>query len=100
MQAYYDRSGKDDFDGASIYSVLYIEASKSPSNNFLQLIADHTGVVDTGKTLSFTVKATEPLSTITYQVVNGISISYLRNYVLKLQKVIVAQNFCWKKLAQ
>ncbi|VDM93223.1 unnamed protein product, partial [Litomosoides sigmodontis] len=69
LQAHYDRSGKDDFNDTSIYSVLYIEAAKSPSNNFLQLIADHTGVVDTGKTLSFTVKATEPLSTITYQVV-------------------------------
>lgn len=70
LQAHYDRSGKDNFKDASIYSILYIEAGKSPSNNFLQLIADHTGVVDTGKTLSFTVKATEPLSTITYQVVN------------------------------
>ncbi|EJD75505.1 A-macroglobulin complement component family protein [Loa loa] len=69
VEAHYDRSGKDDFEDASIYSILYIEAGKSPSNNFLQLIADHAGVVDTGKTLSFTVKATEPLSTITYQVI-------------------------------
>lgn len=51
-----------------IYSSLYIEAGKSPSNNFIQLLADHSGTVDAGKTLSFTVKATEPLPSITYQV--------------------------------
>uniref|UniRef100_A0A0R3RK96 TEP1-F n=1 Tax=Elaeophora elaphi TaxID=1147741 RepID=A0A0R3RK96_9BILA len=79
VEAHYDRSGKDDFKDASIYSILYIEAGKSPSNNFLQLIADHTGVVDTGKTLSFTVKATEPLSTLTYQVIARGSVILVQN---------------------
>ncbi|VIO95510.1 Uncharacterized protein BM_BM11471 [Brugia malayi] len=79
VEAHYDRSGKDDFESASIYSILYIEPSISPSNNFLQLIADHTGVVDTGKTLSFTVKATEPLSTITYQVIARGSVILVQN---------------------
>ncbi|VBB29465.1 unnamed protein product, partial [Acanthocheilonema viteae] len=82
IEAHYDRSGKDDFKDASIYSILYIEAGKSPSNNFLQLIADNTGVVDTGKTLSFTVKATEPLSTITYQVVARGSVILVQNMSL------------------
>uniref|UniRef100_A0AAF5RX59 TEP1-F n=1 Tax=Wuchereria bancrofti TaxID=6293 RepID=A0AAF5RX59_WUCBA len=79
VEAHYDRSGKDDFERASIYSILYIEPSISPSNNFLQLIADHTGIVDTGKTLSFTVKATEPLSTITYQVIARGSVILVQN---------------------
>uniref|UniRef100_A0A183HW69 A2M_N_2 domain-containing protein n=1 Tax=Onchocerca flexuosa TaxID=387005 RepID=A0A183HW69_9BILA len=79
LQAHYDRTGKDDFKDASIYSILYVEAGKSPSNNFLQLIADHAGVVDTGKTLSFTVKATEPLSTIIYQVVARGSVILVQN---------------------
>lgn len=51
-----------------IYSSLYIEASKSPSNSYLQLIPDHDGAIDAGKTLSFTVKATESVSIIAYQV--------------------------------
>ncbi|MCP9264379.1 Antigen-like protein [Dirofilaria immitis] len=79
VEAHYDRSGKDDFKDASIYSILYVEAGKSPSNNFLQLIADHAGVVDTGKTLSFTVKATEPLSIITYQVIARGSVIFVQN---------------------
>ncbi|VDM98880.1 unnamed protein product [Thelazia callipaeda] len=77
--AYYDRSGKDEFKDASIYSILYLEASKSPSNSFLQLIADQGGVVDVGKMLSFTVKATEPLSTITYQVIARGSVILVQN---------------------
>ncbi|KHN73269.1 Antigen -like protein [Toxocara canis] len=68
VEAHYDRLGKDNFTNAIIYSSLYVEAGKSPSNSFLQLLADHEGVVDAGKTLSFTVKATEPLSFITYMV--------------------------------
>uniref|UniRef100_A0A914ZVE4 TEP1-F n=1 Tax=Parascaris univalens TaxID=6257 RepID=A0A914ZVE4_PARUN len=69
VDAHYDRLGKDNFTNAMIYSSLYVEAGKSPSNSFLQLLADHEGVVDAGKTLSFTVKATEQLSFITYMVI-------------------------------
>ncbi|VDK47723.1 unnamed protein product [Anisakis simplex] len=68
IEAHYDRLGKDNFTNAMIYSSLYVEASKSPSNSFVQLLADHEGVIDAGKTLSFTVKATESLSFITYMV--------------------------------
>ena len=68
FQAHYDRLGSDNFTHAVIFSSLYVEASKSPSKNFLQLVADHEGAIDVGKTLSFTVKATESLPTLTYQV--------------------------------
>lgn len=60
-----------------IYSSLYVEAGKSPSNSFLQLLADHEGVVDAGKTLSFTVKATEQLSFITYMVYFSFTVGVL-----------------------
>lgn len=68
FKAHYDRSGKDNFTNAVIYSSLYVEAGKSPSNSFLQLIADNEGAVDVGKTLSFSVKATENVPVLTYQV--------------------------------
>lgn len=68
VDAHYDREGKDNFTNVEIYYSLYVDAGKSPSNSFLQLIADNEGVVDAGKTLSFSVKTTEPLSVITYQV--------------------------------
>uniref|UniRef100_A0A914CMS6 TEP1-F n=1 Tax=Acrobeloides nanus TaxID=290746 RepID=A0A914CMS6_9BILA len=68
VEAHYDRAGKDNFSNALIYTSLYVEAGKSPSNSFLQLIADNEGAVDAGKTLSFSVKATEGLTMFTYQV--------------------------------
>lgn len=68
VEAHYDRSGKDNFSNALIYTSLYVEAGKSPSNAFLQLVADNEGTVDAGKTLSFSMKATEPLQVVTYQV--------------------------------
>ncbi|KAJ1347536.1 hypothetical protein KIN20_002613 [Parelaphostrongylus tenuis] len=70
IEAHYDRTGKDNFTNAVIYSSLYVEAGKSPSNSFLQLIADNEGAVDVGKTLSFSVKATEPITVLTYQVMS------------------------------
>uniref|UniRef100_A0A7I4XSE1 TEP1-F n=1 Tax=Haemonchus contortus TaxID=6289 RepID=A0A7I4XSE1_HAECO len=70
IEAHYDRSGKDNFTNAVIYSSLYVEAGKSPSNSFLQLIADNEGAVDVGKTLSFSVKATEQIPVLTYQVMS------------------------------
>ncbi|RCN36193.1 alpha-2-macroglobulin family protein [Ancylostoma caninum] len=70
IEAHYDRSGKDNFTNAVIYSSLYVEAGKSPSNSFLQLIADNEGAVDVGKTLSFSVKATENVPVLTYQVMS------------------------------
>ncbi|KAK5986934.1 hypothetical protein GCK32_008328, partial [Trichostrongylus colubriformis] len=70
IEAHYDRSGKDNFTNAVIYSSLYVEAGKSPSNSFLQLIADNEGEVDVGKTLSFSVKATEQIPVLTYQVMS------------------------------
>uniref|UniRef100_A0A1I7WS05 A2M_N_2 domain-containing protein n=1 Tax=Heterorhabditis bacteriophora TaxID=37862 RepID=A0A1I7WS05_HETBA len=70
IEAYYDRTGKDNFTDAVIYSSLYVEAGKSPTNSFLQLIADNEGAVDVGKTLSFSVKATESIPFLTYQVMS------------------------------
>ncbi|CAJ0594163.1 unnamed protein product [Cylicocyclus nassatus] len=70
IEAHYDRTGKDNFTNAVIYSSLYVEAGKSPSNSYLQLIADNEGAVDVGKTLSFSVKATENLPVLTYQVMS------------------------------
>ncbi len=63
--------GKDNFTNAVIYTSLYVESGKSPSNSFLQLIADQEGSIDVGKTLSFTVKSTESLPFITMQVTAG-----------------------------
>jgi hypothetical protein len=56
VEAHYDREGKDNFSSAVIYTSLYVDAGKSPSNSFLQLIADNEGSVEAGKTLSFSVK--------------------------------------------
>nr|CAD2188921.1 unnamed protein product [Meloidogyne enterolobii] len=70
VEASYDRSGHDNFTNSPIYSSLYVEAAKSPSQSFLQVNADNQGIVDAGKTLSFSVKCTEPMtSSLTYQVV-------------------------------
>lgn len=68
VEAHYDREGKDNFSNAVIYTSLYVDAGKSPSNSFLQLTADNEGAVDSGKTLSFSVKATEQIGALTYQV--------------------------------
>ncbi|MFH4975897.1 hypothetical protein AB6A40_002606 [Gnathostoma spinigerum] len=68
IEASYDRSGKDNFRYATIHSGTSIEAGRSPSGSFIQLMADHEGAVDAGKTLSFALKSTEPLNVITYQV--------------------------------
>uniref|UniRef100_A0A7E4ZZW4 TEP1-F n=1 Tax=Panagrellus redivivus TaxID=6233 RepID=A0A7E4ZZW4_PANRE len=71
VEAHYDRSGKDNFLGGDFpWTSLYVDASKSPSNSYLQLLADNEGVVEAGKTLSFSVKSTESLSVLTYQVVS------------------------------
>uniref|UniRef100_A0A183BVF1 TEP1-F n=1 Tax=Globodera pallida TaxID=36090 RepID=A0A183BVF1_GLOPA len=69
VEASYDRSGQNNFTNSPIYTSLYVEAGRSPSQAFLQVNADNQGVVDAGKTLSFSVKCTEPLSSFTYQVV-------------------------------
>ncbi|KHJ95555.1 alpha-2-macroglobulin family protein [Oesophagostomum dentatum] len=53
---------------------LKVEAGESPSNSFLQLVADNEGAVDVGKTLSFLVKATENVGMMTYQVMSRGSI--------------------------
>lgn len=68
IEAHYDIGGKDNFTATPIYSSLYVEAAVSPTKSFLQLLADNEGAVDVGKSLSFSLKATQPLSTITYQV--------------------------------
>uniref|UniRef100_A0A1I7TL17 TEP1-F n=1 Tax=Caenorhabditis tropicalis TaxID=1561998 RepID=A0A1I7TL17_9PELO len=68
IEAHYDIGGKDNFTATPIYSSLYVEAAVSPTKSFLQLLADNEGAVDAGKSLSFSLKATQPLSTITYQV--------------------------------
>ncbi|KAE9548744.1 hypothetical protein FO519_008047, partial [Halicephalobus sp. NKZ332] len=71
VEAHYDRTGKDNFlAGDFPWTSLYVDASKSPSNSYLQLLADNEGAVDAGKTLSFSVKSTESLSVLTYQVVS------------------------------
>ncbi|CAD6199103.1 unnamed protein product [Caenorhabditis auriculariae] len=70
IEAHYDRLGNDNFTNVMIYSSLYVEAGKSPSNSFLQLLADNEGAVDVGKTLSFSLKATETLTYVTYQVMS------------------------------
>ncbi|CAB3408447.1 unnamed protein product [Caenorhabditis bovis] len=74
IEAHYDMSGKDNFTATGIYSSLYVEAAKSPTNSFLQLLADNEGPVDVGKSLSFSLKATHPLTSITYQVMSRSSI--------------------------
>lgn len=68
MDANYDRDGKDNFTNGKIYNSLYVEEGKSPSGSFIQLTADNEGVVDAGKMLSFSVKATEPVAAVTFQV--------------------------------
>ena len=69
MEAHYDRDGRDNFTHVNVYNSLYVDAGKSPSGSFLQIQADNEGVMEAGKTISFNVKATEPLAAITYQVV-------------------------------
>jgi hypothetical protein len=69
VEAHYDREGKDNFSSAVIYTSLYVDAGKSPSNSFIQLTADNEGAVDAGKTLSFSVKGTEQIGALTYQVI-------------------------------
>lgn len=68
VDAHYDREGKDNFTTSNIYYSLFVDAGKSPSDSFIQLNADNEGVADSGKMLSFSVKATESLQVITYQV--------------------------------
>jgi hypothetical protein len=70
LDAKYDRSGKDNFTDSQIYANLYVDASKSPTNSFLQVLADNPGVIDVGKILSFSIKTTESLPSITYQVLS------------------------------
>jgi CD109 antigen len=71
VEGHYDRNGKDNFlAGDFPWTSLYIDASKSPSNSYLQLLADNEGAVDVGKILSFSVKSTESLSVLTYQVIS------------------------------
>ncbi|KAK0422306.1 hypothetical protein QR680_007497 [Steinernema hermaphroditum] len=74
VETQYDRTGTDNFTDSVIYNRVFLEASKSPTNSFLQLLPDHDGAVDAGKTLSFSVRATEPLAVITYQVMSRGSI--------------------------
>lgn len=70
VEAAYDREGHDNYTNSRIYTSLYVEASRSPSQSFLQVNADNQGVVDAGKTLSFSVKSTEPMAaSLIYQVV-------------------------------
>ncbi|CAD5206260.1 unnamed protein product [Bursaphelenchus okinawaensis] len=69
VEAHYDREGKDNFTNALIYTSLYVDAAKSPSNSYIQLLVDNEGAVEAGKTLSFSVKSTESLQTISYQVI-------------------------------
>ncbi|KAF7638767.1 CD109 antigen [Meloidogyne graminicola] len=69
VEASYDRSGHDNFTDSPIYSSLYVEAARSPSQSFLQVNADNQGIIDSGKTLSFSVKCTEHLTSLIYQVV-------------------------------
>uniref|UniRef100_A0A0N4Z9Y8 TEP1-F n=1 Tax=Parastrongyloides trichosuri TaxID=131310 RepID=A0A0N4Z9Y8_PARTI len=83
VEAHYDREGKDNFTNALIYTSLYVESGKSPSGNFLQLTADNEGIVDVGKPLSFSVKSTEPLSSLTYQVMS-------RGYVVLSNEIVVS----------
>lgn len=68
LQCLYDRSGKNNFTDSEIQTSLYVDASKSPSNSFIQLLADKNGAVNAGETVSFSVKATESLAYITMQV--------------------------------
>uniref|UniRef100_A0AC34RA62 CD109 antigen n=1 Tax=Panagrolaimus sp. JU765 TaxID=591449 RepID=A0AC34RA62_9BILA len=71
VEAHYDKTGKDNFLAADFpWTSLYVDASKSPSNSFLQILADNEGAVDAGKTMSFSVKSTESLSVLTYQVIS------------------------------
>uniref|UniRef100_A0A914VZX1 TEP1-F n=1 Tax=Plectus sambesii TaxID=2011161 RepID=A0A914VZX1_9BILA len=69
IECAYDRTGKGNFTASEIQTTLHVEASKSPSNSFIQLIADNDGVIKAGETASFSVKTTEPLTYITMQVV-------------------------------
>ncbi|VDD91920.1 unnamed protein product [Enterobius vermicularis] len=69
LEVSYDRLGADNFTENAIYDKVFVEASKSPSQTFIQLISDYEGPIDAGKTVSFTLKATKTLETITYQVI-------------------------------
>uniref|UniRef100_A0A0N5A8I3 TEP1-F n=1 Tax=Syphacia muris TaxID=451379 RepID=A0A0N5A8I3_9BILA len=69
IQVAYDRTGSDNFTQSSMQEMVSVESSKSPTKTFLQLVADYEGPIDAGKTVSFTLKATKALETITYQVV-------------------------------
>uniref|UniRef100_A0AC35U3G6 A2M_N_2 domain-containing protein n=1 Tax=Rhabditophanes sp. KR3021 TaxID=114890 RepID=A0AC35U3G6_9BILA len=82
VEAHYDRTGNNNFTDALIYTSLYVEAQRSPTQNFLQLTADNEGTVDVGKPLSFSVKSTEPLTSLTYQVMS-------RGYVVMSQEISV-----------
>ncbi|PAV67173.1 hypothetical protein WR25_25013 isoform J [Diploscapter pachys] len=68
IQAHYDRSGKDEYANSEIFAATYVYAAKSPSISFLQVIPDHEGSVSVGKSLSFSIKATQKLSYLSYQV--------------------------------
>ncbi|EGT41286.1 CBN-TEP-1 protein [Caenorhabditis brenneri] len=86
IEAHYDITGKDNFTATPIYSSLYVEAAVSPTKSFLQLLADNEGAVDVGKSLSFSLKATQPLSTITYQVMSR------SNIVVSQQMAVNAEH--------
>ncbi|KAF1771754.1 hypothetical protein GCK72_003582 [Caenorhabditis remanei] len=86
IEAHYDIGGKDNFTATPIYSSLYVEAAVSPTKSFLQLLADNEGAVDVGKSLSFSLKATQPLSTITYQVMSR------SNIVVSQQMAVNAEH--------
>ncbi|CAJ0576072.1 unnamed protein product, partial [Mesorhabditis spiculigera] len=70
VEAQYDRLGKDNFTNTQLFSSLYVDSAASPTSSFLQLIADNEGTVDAGKQLSFTVKATENIGVLSYQVMS------------------------------
>ncbi|PIC54696.1 hypothetical protein B9Z55_003841 [Caenorhabditis nigoni] len=86
IEAHYDIGGKDNFTATPIYASLYVEAAVSPTKSFLQLLADNEGAVDVGKSLSFSLKATQPLSTITYQVMSR------SNIVVSQQMAVNAEH--------
>ena len=48
VEAAYDRDGRDNFTNTPIYTSLFVEAGRSPSQSFLQVNADNQGVVDAG----------------------------------------------------
>ncbi|GMS92544.1 hypothetical protein PENTCL1PPCAC_14719, partial [Pristionchus entomophagus] len=70
LEAAYDRSGNDNFNNTDINGYLYVDASKSPSLSFLQLVPDSEDPVQAGDTVSFTVKSTENIPMLTYQVMS------------------------------